>query len=322
MHKISGRWKLGLALAVVTAASWGILAIALSVVLRAVDPITLTWFRFLTAALILGVVLAVMGKLPRSFAAIGSKGWLVLALALGGIVGNFVLFVTALGYVSPTVNQVVTQLSPILLMLGGVAAFHERFSVIRWAGFALLLVGLPLFFNRRLPELLQWHSGLGFGVLLLVIASLSWAIYGLAQKWMLRRMPAQHILLMVYIGAAIVLFPASHPAALLKVDTVQAWLLAFCCANTVVAYGAFAEALKHWEASRVGATLTLTPLFTMIAMWLLQHLVPGFVKPEQLNVVSVLGALIVIGGSMLCALGSAPVAAQVAARDEVGAGVS
>ena len=40
-----------------------------------------------------------------------------------------------------SINQVVTQLSPILLMLGGIAVFHERFSWIRWLGFALLLVG-------------------------------------------------------------------------------------------------------------------------------------------------------------------------------------
>jgi drug/metabolite transporter (DMT)-like permease len=322
VHKISGRWKFGLALATLTAALWGILPVALTVVLRAVDPVTVTWFRFLTAALMLGALLAVTGRLPKSFSSVGGKGWLVLGLAMAAIVANFVIYVIALGYASPTINQVVTQISPILLMLGGIAVFHERFSPIRWVGFALLLVGLPLFFNRRLPELMQWRSGLGFGVMLLVIASFVWAGYGLAQKWMLRRMQSQHMLLLVYIAAAIVLFPASHPAAILKVDTLQAWLLAFCCANTVVAYGAFAEALKHWEASRVGATLTLTPLFTMITMWVLEHLAPGFVKPEQLNVVSVLGALVVVGGSMLCALGSAPVPVKAASPGEVGARAS
>ncbi len=35
---------------------------------------------------------------------------------------------------------------------------------------------------------------------------------------------------------------------------------------------------------------------------------PGFVKPEQLNFTSVVGALVVVGGSMLCALGAAGVA--------------
>jgi drug/metabolite transporter (DMT)-like permease len=260
--------------------------------------------RFLTAALMLGGVLAAVRRLPN-LSAIGGMGWLVLGVALLGLAGNFVLYVIALGYASPTVNQVVTQLSPILLMLGGIVVFHERFSWIRWVGFALLLVGLPLFFNRRLPELMNLHSGLGLGVALLVVSSFIWALYGLAQKWMLRRLQSQQILLLLYIGSALVLTPAAQPSSLFHLDTLQVWMLVFCCANTVVAYGAFAEALKHWEASRVGATLTLTPLFTMLTMWIVEHTEPGLVKPEQLNIVSVLGALIVVGGSMLCALGVA-----------------
>src|SRR5882724_8771107 len=166
---LSGRWKLGLAFAMVTAAFWGVLPVALTIVLRTVDPVTLTWMRFLTAALILGGILAVLGQWPR-LSAIGAKGWLVMALALFGLAGNFVIYVIALGHASPTINQVVTQISPILLMLGGIVVFHERFSWIRWAGFALLLVGLPLFFNRRLPELANLHSDLGLGVALLVLA--------------------------------------------------------------------------------------------------------------------------------------------------------
>jgi drug/metabolite transporter (DMT)-like permease len=235
---------------------------------------------------------------------------------LFGLAGNFVIYVIALGYASPTVNQVVTQLSPILLMLGGIVVFHERFSWIRWVGFALLLVGLPLFFNRRLPELTNLHSGLGLGVALLVLCSFIWALYGLAQKWMLRRLQSQQILLLLYVGSTIVLTPAAHPASMLRLDTLQVWMLVFCCANTVIAYGAFAEALKHWEASRVGATLTLTPLFTMATMWILEHAAPGLVKPEQLNTLSVLGALIVVGGSMLCALGVAKTAAVVASLEQ------
>jgi drug/metabolite transporter (DMT)-like permease len=304
VHKTSGRWKLGLTLAVVTAAFWGLLPVALAITLRTLDAYTVTWFRFVTAALALGGILAALGRLP-ALGSIGPRLAAMLLVALGGLVGNFVLYVVALAHASPTINQVVTQLSPILLMLGGIAVFHERFSLVQWVGFALLLVGLPLFFNSRLPELLTLRSGLGLGVALLVIASVIWSIYGLAQKYMLRQLQAQQILVLLYAGAAIVLLPLSHPARILQLDTLQAWMLAFCCANTVVAYGAFAEALRHWEASRVGAMITLTPLFTMATMWIVERAAPGLVKPEQLNALSVVGALVVVGGSMLCALGNA-----------------
>jgi len=321
MNKLSGRWKLGLSLAVFTAAIWGLLPIALAITLRAVDPVTLTWARFLVAALMLGGILAVLGRLPQ-LSKTARGGWGVLALALFGLVGNFVLYVVALGHTSPTVAQIVTQLSPILLMLGGVVVFHERFTAIRWVGFVLLIVGLALFFNRRLPELMHPTEGLGLGVALFALASFVWAIYGLAQKWMLRHLQSQQILLLLYIGAAIVLSPAARPSVILKVDTVQAWMFAFCCANTVFAYGAFAEALKHWEASRVGATLTLTPLFTITAMWCVEHFAPTLVAPEGLNWISIVGAFVVVGGSMLCALGGAPAPAQVPAESGARAEVS
>jgi drug/metabolite transporter (DMT)-like permease len=310
VHKISGRWKLGLSLAVVTAFFWGVLPVALAILLRTLDAYTLTWFRFVTAALGLGTILLALGRLP-ALRSVGRQGWIMLLIALGGLVGNFILYVVALTYASPTINQVVTQLSPLLLMLGGMVVFHERFSLRQWIGLGLLVVGLPLFFNRRLPELMTMRSGLGLGVWMLVLASTIWSVYGLAQKYMLRKLQGQQILLLLYIGAAIVLAPLSHPSAILHLDTLQWWVLAFACANTIVAYGAFAEALRHWEASRVGATLTLTPLFTMVTMWIVEHAAPGLVKPEQLNVVSVAGALVVVGGSMLCALGTArPAPAQ------------
>src|SRR5262245_38784960 len=107
---------------------------------------------------------------------------------------------------------------------------------------------------------------------------------------MLRKMQSQQILLVLYIGATLILSFGAHPSVLLNMDSVQTWAFVFCCANTVFAYGAFAEALKHWEASRVGATLTLTPLFTIVAMWFVEHFAPTLVAPEGLNGVSIFGA--------------------------------
>ena len=49
LHQASGRWKLGLLLALVTAACWATLPVALKITLEQVDPYTLTWFRFVLA---------------------------------------------------------------------------------------------------------------------------------------------------------------------------------------------------------------------------------------------------------------------------------
>ena len=49
MHATTGRWKLGLALALVTAVCWGLLPIALRIVLDGMDAWTITWYRFAVA---------------------------------------------------------------------------------------------------------------------------------------------------------------------------------------------------------------------------------------------------------------------------------
>ena len=79
-------------------------------------------------------------------------------------------------------------------------------------------------------------------------------------------------------------------------------MFAFCCANTLAAYGAFVEALYYWDVSRVSAVIATAPLFTLGAMWFVEWMGLGIVPPEGLNALSVAGALMVVAGSIACAL--------------------
>lgn len=295
-------WKRGLPLALTTAVLWGVLPIALTVVLRSMDAYTVTWYRFVIAASMLLVVLGATRNLPP-LGSLSGKAWSIIAIAVVGLGGNYVLFLLGLHYTSPTVTQVVSQLGPLFLMLAGIALFKEHLRGLQRWGVVALLAGLLLFFNRRLPELLHLASRLGFGVGLLVLGSIVWSVYGMSQKLLQRHLQPQQILLVVYLGSAIALLVLASPGEVTRLSSLQIALLAFCGINTFVAYGAFAESLKHWEVSRVGAVLATTPLFTLASMWIVGHLIPGFVQPEQVNALSILGALLVVAGSALCALG-------------------
>jgi drug/metabolite transporter (DMT)-like permease len=303
MHRTTGRWKLGLTLALVTAAFWGILPIGLKLLLTGMDAFTITWYRFTVAALVLALVLAASRRVPV-ISSLRRHDWLLLGMALLGLVANYILYLLALHHVTPTVNQTVIQLSPMFLLIGGLIVFRERFSRWQWLGFAALIIGLILFFNRRLPELATMGGGYGLGVALLLAAAVVWAVYGLVQKQLLKRMSSQQILLVLYLGAVLLLLPLSSPADIRELDALEWWMLAFCCANTLIGYGAFAEALEHWEISRVSAVLSLAPLFTLAGMWLVEHLFPGLLEPEGLNALSIVGALLVVAGSSLSALGA------------------
>jgi drug/metabolite transporter (DMT)-like permease len=297
-----GDWRLGFMFALVTASAWGLLPIALKAMLTYMDPYTITWFRFLVAAMIAGPVLWARGSLPR-LGRLDRRGLILLSVAVAGLIGNYVLYLLGLSHATPASAQVLVQLAPLFLLVGGLVIFREPFSHLQWAGLATLLLGLGIFFHDRLDQLIDPDADLARGVALIVLASLVWAAYGIAQKLLQGRMTAQSILLVIYVAASLALLPASAPARLSALSPWAWFLLAFCSINTLVAYGSFAEALRHWQASRVSAVLALTPLLTVGFGALLTALPTGYVSEDSLDTASVLGAVIVVMGSAVCALG-------------------
>ena len=300
----AGNWRLGLLYAGITTLAWGLLPIALKAMLAHMDPYTLTWYRFLAAALITGLVLTATGRLPR-LGRLDVAGRVLMVVAIFGLIGNYVLYLLGLDYASPGTTQVLMQLAPLFLLLGGVLFLGESFAPRQWLGFAALVSGLPLFFHARLGELVVLDGDFARGTGLILLSALVWTAYALAQKLLLRYLTAQGILLVIYAAASITLLPASIPAAIGDLTAWPVALLVFCCLNTVIAYGAFGEAMSHWEASRVSAVIALSPLLTLLFGWLLGHLSAGYENTDQLDALSLAGALVVVCGSALCALGGA-----------------
>jgi drug/metabolite transporter (DMT)-like permease len=302
LHAATGRWRLGLALAVTTMLLWGVLPFALEGILAVLDPFTITWARFGVSALLLGAILAARGDLPRGRDLRGSAAGL-LAVATLGLAANYALFLFGLQWTSSADTQVMIQLGPVLLALGGIAVFRERLMRAQWIGLGVLVVGLVSFVASRLGGGAASAARLPRGAGLIFLAALTWAIYGLAQKQLLRGLSSAHVLLCVYVGCAVLFSPLARPGELAGLDAVQAGLLAFAALNTLVAYGAFAESLAHWEASRVGAILALSPLATLLVGALLPT--AWSTGSRGLAAQSWLGALLVVAGSMATSLGGA-----------------
>lgn len=314
MHVSSGRWVYGLSLAMVTAVLWGILPIKLKLVLQDMDPVTVTWYRLATSGLVLLVWLGLRGDLP-AFRPLGRKGATLVALAIGGLVTNYVLYLMGLNLLSPGTTQLVIQIAPFLLLISSLFVFREAFSAAQSIGLLILLLGFGLFFNQRLGELLTSLTDYTLGVLTVVLAAVVWVVYGLAQKQLLNQWSSFQIMMVLYLGCALLLMPWASPAQVLELDMLQFWLLVGCCLNTLIAYGAFAEALAHWEASRVSAALALTPLITFVGVALAASWWPAHVMPEALNLLAYGGALLVVMGSAVAALGHKRAAKAPAGHD-------
>ncbi len=307
MHISSGRWVYGLCLALLTAFLWGILPVKLKQVLQAMDPVTVTWFRLLVSGVLLFIWLASVKRLP-SLKVLGGKGRILVALAVFGLVGNYVLYLVGLRLLSPGTTQLMIQTGPILLLLGSIVLFKERFTLGQGIGLFVLLIGFGLFFNERLVELFTSLSDYTAGVLIVFLAAVVWTFYGLSQKQLLTVWNSLQVMMVIYLFCALLITPWAHPMEALQLSSLQGWLLLACCLNTLVAYGAFAEALAHWEASRVSATLALTPLVTLAAVAVAAWLWPGYVQAEEINTLGYVGALLVVLGSALTALGPSMIA--------------
>ncbi|UAW97381.1 DMT family transporter [Halopseudomonas nanhaiensis] len=301
MHITSGRWVYGFLLALTTTMLWGVLPIMLKEVLSGMDPYTVTWYRLFSAGIVLFIWLAARGKLPSVRALSTTNRWL-LVVAILGLACNYVLYLMALNRLTPGTMQLMIQTAPIMLMLGSMLVFRERFGIGQLIGLLTLLVGFGLFFNQRLEELFTQLTDYTLGILITLAAAFTWALYGLAQKQLLSIWSSVTVMMVIYLACSVLLFPLASPLQVLELTPLQGWFLVGCCLNTLVAYGAFAEALAHWEASRVSATIATTPLFTFSMVALGAMIWPGVVKPELLNSLAYLGALLVVSGSALIAL--------------------
>ncbi|MEH6567489.1 MAG: DMT family transporter [Halioglobus sp.] len=296
-------WRLGLGFSLVTAIMWGGLPIALKVVLGEMDSITVTWYRFSLSALI-----AIFWYGRRSAEAIrrllSRPLWPFTGLAVAGLLANYIFYLIGLDHTTAEAAQILIQLAPLMLLVGSVWLFKEPFSALQWLGVAAFTTGLVLFFHHRLRSLASEDESYLLGMAFLLLAAITWAAYGLAQKQLIKHVNANDLLLLIYIAGSVCFLPAASPNQIQNLDRVGLLMLAFASLNTIIAYGCFGKAMTHWESSRVSATISLTPLLTLFFVFLSNILYPGFIQTETLDWLNWAGAVLVVGGSTLAALGN------------------
>jgi drug/metabolite transporter (DMT)-like permease len=303
---VSVHWRIGFVCALLTAAVWGTLPIALKLLLGPMAPATVVWYRFAFAAVFITIVQRLRGplQLPEK----SRRRLPLLAIVVIGFSANNLSFMLGLEYISPTSAQVMIQLAPLLVVAAGVFLFHESFGGLQYIGAPMLAGGILLFFHDRLGKLFSGASSSGIGLLLIALAAFTWAAFTIAQKKLLPVYGSFRLMWLIYGVGVLLVTPLASPAEALQLDGWGALILLYGCASTVIGYGLFSEALKTWEASRVGAVVAVTPLFT----WGLTHAgerwFPESIFADPIDGWSIVGACSVAVGSALAALGRGPTA--------------
>jgi drug/metabolite transporter (DMT)-like permease len=300
--KNSTNRKAGLLLSLTAAVLWGLLPIIMKGAIRDFDPFTATWFRF--AGGVAGFGLWLLWCRPSLLIPRPTENhrWM-LPLAVLCMSGNSLFLTWSLSYQSPSITQTVLQIGPPMVFLGGALIFKEDVDKLQWLGLLAILPGLGLFFNTELANVLSGKSPLTIGVLLISISAVCFASYSLLKKAMMSRIPAETTLFWGLVGGVIILLPFAKPAQWFQASPIAIAMLVAAMFNTFLPFFCYGEAFRLWDASRVGAIIAMTPIVTVFATGAVARVIPDYIHSEQLNLYTMLGIVVVVGGSMTAALG-------------------
>ena len=155
------------------------MAIALKVAVREVEPVTIVWFRFVIAFLLLAVMATV--KNPASFKIL-IKPPLLVILAAAGLTWNYMSFMLGIHYTTPSNAQLFIQTGPIMLAIAGVVFFKEKIRRNQIIGFAIAIAGLSFFYSDQLSAFFDAKGEYNKGVVFVLSSAVAWAIYAVSQK--------------------------------------------------------------------------------------------------------------------------------------------
>ncbi|QBF82756.1 EamA family transporter [Shewanella maritima] len=287
--------QLGLFFVATAVVFWGILPIALKLTTGFIDPVTLTWFRFLVA-FVVTFYLQWRLRLLQQFIGLKQRDWLRLSLAGVLLMTNYVTFVWSLDYLSPGTSQLNFQTAPFFLAFGGALFFNERLTAVQLACFATLALGVLMFFHPALDFEQSNTTQIVMGISIVQFSVLSWTSYALLQKALLKRLSPNNILMGIYALGIVVMAPVSDFSQF-SAMTANQWLVTvFCALNTVIAYGCFGQAMKYWHTAQVSAMLALTPIlsFSMNALIVSLGLWPQMFSHDQLDALSISGIVVIV----------------------------
>jgi drug/metabolite transporter (DMT)-like permease len=272
------------------------MAIVLKVITYELPPATVVWFRFFLAFLVLGIWTLIF---RRADFRIFFKPPLLLLLAALFLGLNYLGFITGIKYVSPSSSQVFIQIAPVSFALSGILIFREHVNWKHIVGFILVLSGIGLFYSEQLRDLTGSGEHFTLGMLLVLGGGLSWAVFATLQKKLVRTHSPNQLNLFIYGFCALALVPLVHFSKLQGMSATNWWLLIYLGLNTVLAYGSLALAIKFTEATRVSVIITLNPIITFVTMAILTRMDVAWIEPESFSVLSLMGALTVLGGAIL-----------------------
>jgi drug/metabolite transporter (DMT)-like permease len=285
----------GISFVLATTLLWGFLPIILKIALNDFSAGTIACFRFFFAFIVLFLILSIKGSKPSRFL---KKPPLLGILAGASLAANYFWMTESVNLSSPSNAAILIQLAPVILVIVGVAFFKERVNWQQFLGFVIAAIGFSVFYLDQMGNVkdLELYSS---STVYIVFAAVVWVLYICCQKILSRNYSAQMLNLLVYGVAAMVLVGKVQWSEFSGIGW-QGWvLLVVLGINTLLAYGALAEAVKYIPLTVISPVITLNPLITLTAMLVLPQFTAGILVPETIGTGGYIGAIIAVTGVVL-----------------------
>jgi drug/metabolite transporter (DMT)-like permease len=187
------------------------------------------------------------------------------------------------------------QLAPLFFAIGGSVFFGEPVSARQWVCFAAMFGGLFVFLKGANASD-NASSKLVYGTVIMVACAVAWSAYALLQKKLMERVDASNVLLSAYALGAVALLPIGHYAQLMTLSPTELMLIVLCCADTVLAYWSFTQALRYWRAVQVSSAIALAPVATFALTFLVvvAGWSPRVIRPTVVDAWGIVAIVIVI----------------------------
>jgi drug/metabolite transporter (DMT)-like permease len=291
----SGHFLRGILFSVVTALLWGVLPITLKISLQGFTIGTIAWFRFSLAFLLLGFFLQFKGSRPLNI--LRKPPWMGV---FGGLclTANYYWVTLGVKISGPSNMAVLIQTASVFLVLTGVFVFCERFTTRQIFGMFVVVAGLSMFFFDQQSRVVM-SSEYYFADFLIIMSAIVWVGYMISQKFLSREYGAQSLNFLVYTVATVMLVGTVEWLEFATAGFNAWWALIFCGVNTLIAYGALAEAVKYIPLSLISVIISLNPLITLIGMEILPAIGFANLQPDLVGMVGYFGGAIAVTGVTL-----------------------
>ncbi|MBN2260808.1 MAG: DMT family transporter [Clostridiales bacterium] len=252
-----------------------------------INPVTITFLRFLIASIVIDSYLILM-KIDLKISRALLKESLILAVV--GMIGYHVLFYTALQYTSAIHSSLIASMNPFFtyilsIMFLGNKAKLNKFAYILLALFSVSMILLNWNFN------VLFNNGVNPGDLYMILAVLLWASYSILVKIFIVKYEPIVLTATVFNITVFLLIPFANYNQVMQLftnDTAVIFSMFYMgIFPTVFGYLIQQYSIKSIGPDKTNIFINLVPVFAIVLSVLILH--------ENINILNLLSGIIVIG---------------------------